>query len=109
MDSRPKLLIIFTFQKNSMKNIIVTGTSRGIGYELALRFADAGHHVLALSRKIPKALLDHQNISCLSVDLANEQNLQPVAEFLSAWKTVDAIVHNAGALVSKPFSETTSE
>ena len=25
-----------------MKNVIITGTSRGIGYELALQFADAG-------------------------------------------------------------------
>ncbi|HEY6143069.1 MAG TPA: short-chain dehydrogenase, partial [Flavobacterium sp.] len=30
-----------------MKNIIITGTSRGIGYELALQFANAGHNVLA--------------------------------------------------------------
>jgi NAD(P)-dependent dehydrogenase (short-subunit alcohol dehydrogenase family) len=34
-----------------MKNIIVTGTSRGIGFELALKFANAGHQVLAISRK----------------------------------------------------------
>ena len=37
-----------------MKNIIITGTSRGIGFELALQFANAGHQVLALSRKIPR-------------------------------------------------------
>jgi NAD(P)-dependent dehydrogenase (short-subunit alcohol dehydrogenase family) len=37
-----------------MKNIIVTGTSRGIGFELALKFANAGHQVLAISRKTPK-------------------------------------------------------
>jgi len=49
-----------------MKNIIVTGTSRGIGYELALQFANAGHQVLALSRKTPQALMEHQNITCLS-------------------------------------------
>jgi NAD(P)-dependent dehydrogenase (short-subunit alcohol dehydrogenase family) len=40
-----------------MKNIIVTGTSRGIGFELALKFANAGHQVLAISRT-PKRLLD---------------------------------------------------
>ena len=55
-----------------MKNIIITGTSRGIGFELALQFANAGHQVLALSRKIPQALLANENISCLSVDLSNE-------------------------------------
>lgn len=91
-----------------MKRIIVTGTSRGIGYELALQFANAGHEVLALSRKIPQVLMQHENISCLSVDLSQTQELQEVADFLStSWKSVDAIVHNAGALLLKPFSETT--
>lgn len=93
-----------------MKNIIVTGTSRGIGYELALLFANAGHHVLALSRKTPRILIEHKNISCLSVDLSNESDLDSVKDFLStSWKKVDAIVHNAGSLLLKPFSETTQE
>ncbi|MBL0738749.1 SDR family NAD(P)-dependent oxidoreductase [Flavobacterium sp. GN10] len=91
-----------------MKNIIVTGTSRGIGYELALKFAEAGHQVLAISRKIPQALLEHQNVTCLSVDLADETALDQVENFLSStWKKVDAVVHNAGALLLKPFAETT--
>jgi NAD(P)-dependent dehydrogenase (short-subunit alcohol dehydrogenase family) len=91
-----------------LKRIIVTGTSRGIGYELALQFANAGHEVLALSRKIPQVLMQHENISCLSVDLSQTQDLRQVADFLStSWKSVDAIVHNAGALLLKPFSETT--
>ncbi|WP_338840723.1 SDR family NAD(P)-dependent oxidoreductase [Flavobacterium ginsenosidimutans] len=91
-----------------MKNIIVTGTSRGIGYELALKFAEAGHQVLAISRKIPQALLEHQNITCLSVDLADETALDQVENFLSStWKKVDAVVHNAGALLLKPFEQTT--
>ena len=90
-----------------MKNIIITGTSRGIGLELALQFAAKGHHVLAISRTIPQALLGNENISCLSVDLAIESDLQKVTDYLSStWKQVDAIVHNAGSLLLKPFSET---
>jgi NAD(P)-dependent dehydrogenase (short-subunit alcohol dehydrogenase family) len=90
-----------------MKNIIVTGTSRGIGLELALQLAAKGHHVLAVSRTIPQALLGNENISCLSVDLAHESDLQKVGDYLSStWKQVDAIIHNAGSLLLKPFSET---
>ncbi|BDB54630.1 short-chain dehydrogenase [Flavobacterium ammoniigenes] len=90
-----------------MKNIIVTGTSRGIGLELALQLADKGHHILAISRTIPQALLGNENISCLSVDLAHESDLQKVGDYLSStWKQVDAIIHNAGSLLLKPFSET---
>ncbi len=90
-----------------MKNIIITGTSRGIGYELALQFANQGHKVLALSRNIPEILIQNKNITCLAVDLSNNDDLEKVRHFLlNDWKKVDAIVHNAGALIFKPFSET---
>ncbi|MCL6461315.1 MAG: SDR family oxidoreductase [Flavobacterium micromati] len=93
-----------------MKNIIITGTSRGIGHELALQFANAGHQVLAISRKIPQTLLGNINITCLSVDLSNEEELSKVDDFLSkSWKQIDGIIHNAGSLILKPFSETTQD
>ena len=76
-----------------MKNIIITGTSRGIGFELALQFANAGHQVLAISRKTPQELIEHPNITCLSVDLAQESELFKIDNFLSAtWKKVDAVI-----------------
>jgi len=93
-----------------MKNIIVTGTSRGIGLELALRFANAGHQVLALSRKTPQILIENRNVTCLSLDLSKEEDLSQVEQFLAtSWGKIDAIVHNAGTLLLKPFEETTSE
>ena len=92
------------------KNIIITGTSRGIGYELALQFANAGHQVLAISRKTTKGLLRNQNITCLSIDLSKESELAAVENFISqTWKKVDIIIHNAGSLVNKPFAQTTQE
>lgn len=92
-----------------MKNIIVTGTSRGIGFELALLFANAGHNVLALSRKSNPELLKHKNVTFFSVDLADGKCLDLISDFLQNWKRVDAIVHNAGALVLKPFEDLTLE
>ncbi|WP_136668840.1 SDR family oxidoreductase [Flavobacterium sp. H122] len=92
------------------KNIIITGTSRGIGYELALQFADAGHQVLAISRKTPQTLIENPNITCLSVDLSNEEDLQQVDKFIdSTWKKVDVIIHNAGSLLHKPFDQITTK
>lgn len=91
-----------------MKKIIITGTSRGIGFELALMFANAGHQVLALSRKTPQELILNENITCLSVDLAHESDLEQVEQFLSTtWKQVDAVIHNAGSLICKPFETLT--
>ncbi len=92
------------------KHIIITGTSRGIGYELALQFANAGHQVLAVSRKTPQGLLGNPNITCLSVDLSQENDLIKVENFLSStWKRVDVIIHNAGSLLHKPFAQTTQQ
>ena len=93
-----------------MKNIIITGTSRGIGYELALKFANAGHQVLAISRKTPQTLIDHKNITCLAVDLSIEAALIDVEKVLSqSWKKVDIVIHNAGSLLLKPFAETSQK
>ncbi len=90
-----------------MKNIIITGTSRGIGYELALQFADAGHQVCAISRKTPREHIEHPNISCLSVDLAQEEDFGQISHFItSTWSQVDAVIHNAGSLLLKPFEST---
>lgn len=91
-----------------MKNIIITGTSRGIGYELALQFAHQGHQVLAISRKTVKELIEHPNITCLVVDLSEENGLNLITEFITqTWKNVDVLIHNAGCLVLKPFLQLT--
>ncbi|WP_438965916.1 SDR family NAD(P)-dependent oxidoreductase [Flavobacterium sp.] len=91
------------------KNIIITGTSRGIGYELALQFANEGHNVLALSRKTPKAFIEHKNITCLSVDLGLDSAIDEVENFIKdTFKKVDVLIHNAGALLHKPFEQITS-
>jgi NAD(P)-dependent dehydrogenase (short-subunit alcohol dehydrogenase family) len=92
------------------KNIIITGTSRGIGYELALQFANAGHQVLAISRKIPQELIGNQNITCLSIDISVEDEMQEIDKFISStWKIVDILINNAGSLINKPFSQLTQQ
>lgn len=92
------------------KNIIITGTSRGIGYEMALQFANAGYNVLAISRKTPQILIDHENITCLPIDISDENQLLQVSEFVSkTWKKVDVLIHNAGSLLHKNFTEITTQ
>jgi NAD(P)-dependent dehydrogenase (short-subunit alcohol dehydrogenase family) len=93
-----------------MKNIIITGTSRGIGYELALKFAGAGNNVLAISRKTPQALINNKNITCLSLDISVEADLQKIKDFIdTVWHRADIVIHNAGALLLKPFTQITSQ
>ena len=91
------------------KNIIITGTSRGIGLELAMKFANEGHQVLAISRKISTTLIENPNITCLSIDVSISEELLQVEKFITnSWQNkVDVIIHNAGTLVNKPFEQIT--
>lgn len=93
-----------------MKNVIVTGASRGIGYELVKLFADAGHKVLALSRNhLPVEALKHKNITSFSFDLTKGADIDKLSIFLNnEWKRVDILINNAGKLVNKPFTEITA-
>uniref|UniRef100_UPI0040471B0C SDR family NAD(P)-dependent oxidoreductase n=1 Tax=Mariniflexile sp. TaxID=1979402 RepID=UPI0040471B0C len=93
------------------KNIIITGTSRGIGFELVQLFANAGHNVLALSRnEKPIQNLAQQNVATFSFDLNHPEAYEKVETFINEnWQQVDVLIHNAGALLKKPFSESSME
>nr|WP_321233635.1 SDR family oxidoreductase [uncultured Psychroserpens sp.] len=91
------------------KNIIITGTSRGIGFELVHLFANQGHNVLALSRNAqPVSNLHFDNISSFAFDLCEEGDYKKVEQFIeNEFKHVDILINNAGILLNKPFAETT--
>jgi len=94
-----------------MKNVVITGTSRGIGFELAKQFAEEGHNVLAISRNTqPLEKVNHKNIKVISVDISNTDDLQKVKDFVDTnWKKVDIMMNNAGKLINKPFTDLTSQ
>lgn len=93
------------------KNIVITGTSRGIGFALTKQFAAAGYNVLALSRNTkPLEDFNHKNITALAVDLAKEDHLKKAVDFIATeWQQVDIVINNAGKLISKPFTTLTSD
>lgn len=92
-------------------NVIITGTSRGIGFELAQLFANNNCNVLALSRNSdPINSLHNKNITAISVDLGKPEDLNKITYYVSKnWKHVDILINNAGKLISKPFSELSSQ
>lgn len=93
------------------RNVIITGTSRGIGFELVKIFSENGDNVLALSRNSkPIADLDLKNVFYFSCDLCNKDDYMKVQEFVkSNWEQVDILINNAGQVLNKPFSETSFE
>ena len=93
------------------KNIIITGTSSGIGFELVKFFANNGHNVLALSRNIePTRDIKLSNIESIRFDINNNSDHKLLSEYISnQWTHVDILIYNAGLLINKPFSETTTD
>ena len=90
------------------RNIIITGTSRGIGFELVKLFSKSGYQVLALSRnEKPIEDLKLKNVTAFSFDLSENTAYKKVEDFIKTnWKQVDVLINNAGLLLNKPFENT---
>ena len=93
------------------KNIVITGTSRGIGYQMVGLLADSEHNVIALSRDaVPVSGLGLTNCHCLPCDITQKGDLIKVSEYIAEhWGRVDILIHNSGNLVNKPFSQLKAE
>lgn len=94
--------------------IIITGASRGIGYDTALTLAAHDQHrILALSRntarldelkKTARERHAHNPIDTLPFDLTNPDWPQ-LAAAVRKLGGVDILINNAGLLINKPFAE----
>jgi len=92
-------------------NIIVSGASKGIGYQVALQAAELGHNVLAIARN--GELLDRLKaksniITVLKIDLVSDDGLESIANWRNNVGKVDVLINNAGQLINKPFLDTSS-
>ncbi len=94
-----------------MKHIVITGTSRGMGYEMVKLFAENGHKVLALSRNDkPVSELNLDGVTTISCDISKPEDLDKIEAFVkSEWQQVDVLINNAGALVNKDFEKISAE
>ena len=92
-----------------MQTIVVSGASKGIGFQICLRAAAEGHKVIALSRNI-ESLSNIENIHPFAVDLLNHKEIVGFFEVVkSEFGSIDILINNAGSLINKPFAETTDE
>lgn len=75
---------------------VVTGTSSGIGLDVAKRMLDRGWRVIGLS--IDKTDLAHERFEGVIVDLLDEKQTAAAAKDIAARHAVTHVVHNAGLI-----------
>ncbi|MCF6171805.1 MAG: SDR family oxidoreductase [Bacteroidales bacterium] len=96
-------------------NVIITGASRGIGYELAKKFVRDGHKTLAIARNQEKLRqlekeLKTEHFSSLGFDLSTGDYRNKLVPFVKQrLGTVDLLINNAGLLINKAFGELTDD
>lgn len=92
-------------------NIIITGASRGIGYETSKQLAKNGHDVIATARSsepLERLSSGSEHIAIVSSDLTDPDDISKFGAFVDKrFSRVDGLVNNAGALVNKPFEKLT--
>lgn len=99
----------------SKKTILITGASKGIGFATAKYLAGVKkHHVVATARS-DEHLQKLQSvkpgrIDIISCDLLNTSSMQVLTDFVRDNDLqVSALIHNAGGLIKKPFTELTDD
>ena len=97
---------------NERKTVIVTGASQGIGAGLVKSFLERGYAVVANSRNITKsgALLPSDKLALVDGSIGEPATAAKVVETAtSRFRSVDALVNNAGIFFVKPFTDYTPE
>ena len=98
-------------------NILITGTSSGVGFEAALLFARQGYKVYATMRDLTKSqelktLIEEEDLDMelLQLDVSNQLSIDKAVEAVIAKEgKIDILLNNAGAGFAKTLEETSEE
>lgn len=100
------------------KVIIVTGSSKGIGKEIAILLAENGGKVVVnSSSSMPEAISVVESITknggqamAIKADVSNREEVsQLFDQTIKAYGKVDVLVNNAGVMISKTIKDNTQE
>jgi NAD(P)-dependent dehydrogenase (short-subunit alcohol dehydrogenase family) len=96
------------------KIILITGASRGIGYETALTLASENNTVIATARSEDKLIklsksADAGKIIPIKADLTNPDDITKLADAAAEFNGLDGLINNAGAVHREAFMDTDIE
>jgi NAD(P)-dependent dehydrogenase (short-subunit alcohol dehydrogenase family) len=97
---------------NERKTVIVTGASQGIGAALVKTFLEQGYSVVANSRNITKsaALAPSDKLALVDGNIGEAATAAKIVETAtSKFRSIDALVNNAGIFFAKPFTNYTTD
>jgi short-subunit dehydrogenase len=97
-----------------MKTILITGASKGIGFETSLSLLESGHKVIATARsadklKALKEIANSDLIHTVTADITTESGIDSIKKLISQVGNIDALINNAGMVLNKSFMETSKE
>ena len=99
-----------------MKRILITGASRGIGYELCKQLLSQNIEVIATYRSENKTKLlsdlkeNSENLHLFKMDVSSDESVQNAINLISVkFDYIDTIFNNAGILDWSTLNEVTTE
>jgi NAD(P)-dependent dehydrogenase (short-subunit alcohol dehydrogenase family) len=97
---------------NQRKTAIVTGASQGIGAGIVKAFVDRGFNVVANSRKVTQSseVKASDQVALVDGHIGEPATAAKIVETaLARFKSIDALVNNAGIFFTRPFTDYTAE
>jgi len=97
---------------STRKTAIVTGASQGIGAGVVRAFVERGYNVVANSRKVTQSteVAASDRVALVDGHIGEPATAGRVVETaLWRFRSIDALVNNAGIFFTKPFTEYTAE
>jgi NAD(P)-dependent dehydrogenase (short-subunit alcohol dehydrogenase family) len=94
------------------KTAIVTGASQGIGAGIVKAFVERGFNVVANSRNVTQSteVAASNRVALVDGHIGEPATAARIVETaLSRFKSIDALVNNAGIFFTKPFTDYTAD
>jgi NAD(P)-dependent dehydrogenase (short-subunit alcohol dehydrogenase family) len=97
---------------DSRKTAVVTGASQGIGAGIVKGFVERGFNVVANSRKMTQSteVVASDHVALVDGHIGEPSTAARIVETaLTRFRSIDALVNNAGIFFTKPFTDYTAE